>query len=312
MSDDLGPTGGAAGNGGTGPGRSPRDPAAPARSQTRLRIVHRTLVEYPGPVDASYNEVRMTPLTMPGQLALEARVEVTPRGSAYRYTDYFGAHVVSFDTQVAHDRLEIVATSLVEVDPFHAPRPEPSGWQTVRSPHWRDRHVEWLTDRSPTEPAAEVAAFAAERAAELLPDGVARAVSSWVHDRMTYLPGSTQVHTTAAEAWEAEAGVCQDIAHVVVGALRSVGIPARYVSGYLHPRPDAPVGETVHGESHAWVEWWAGEWVAFDPTNNAPAGYDHVVVARGRDYGDVPPLRGVYSGPGASAMTVTVEVTRLR
>jgi transglutaminase-like putative cysteine protease len=296
-------------SGGASPGR---DPSAPARSHTRLRIIHRTVVDYPGPVDASYNEVRMTPLTMPGQLALEARVEVTPRGAAYRYTDYFGAHVVAFDTQVAHQRLEIVATSLVEVDPFHAARPEPAGWDRVRSPQWRDRHVEWLTDREATLPADEVAAFAWERAADLPPDEVARAVSSWVHGRMTYLPGSTQVHTTAAEAWEAEAGVCQDIAHVVVGALRSVGIPARYVSGYLHPRPDAPVGETVNGESHAWVEWLTGEWVAFDPTNDAPAGYDHVVVARGRDYGDVPPLRGVYSGPASSAMTVTVEVTRLR
>jgi transglutaminase-like putative cysteine protease len=286
-------------------------PAAP-RPHARLRIVHRTVVEYPGPVDASYNEVRMTPLTMPGQLALEARVEVTPRGSAYRYTDYFGAHVVAFDTQVPHDRLEIVATGLVEVDPFHTPPPEPVGWDTLRAPRWRDRHVEWLADRAATAPAAEVAAFVRERAAELPPDATARAVSAWVHERMTYLPGSTQVHTTAAEAWAEGAGVCQDIAHVVVGALRSVGVPARYVSGYLHPRPEAPVGEAVHGESHAWVEWWVGDWVAYDPTNDAPAGYDHVVVARGRDYGDVPPLRGVYSGPESSAMTVTVEVTRLR
>ena len=106
-------------------------------------------------------------------------------------------------------------------------------------------------------------------------------------------------------------GVCQDIAHVALGALRSVGIPARYVSGYLHPDAGAAVGETVIGESHAWVEWFAGEWRGYDPTNLAEVGELHVLVGRGRDYSDVPPLRGVYAGPGASELFVSVEVTRV-
>ena len=90
-----------------------------------------------------------------------------------------------------------------------------------------------------------------------------------------------------------------------------MGIPARYVSGYLHPRPSAGIGETVSGESHAWVEWYCGgEWRGFDPTNRIDIGDRHVAVGRGRDYNDVPPLRGVYAGPYGSTLFVTVEITR--
>ena len=114
---------------------------------------------------------------------------------------------------------------------------------------------------------------------------------------MEYMRGVTGVHSTAAEAWGERKGVCQDIAHVALGALRSVGIPARYVSGYLHPDAGAAIGQTVIGESHAWVEWFAGEWRGYDPTNLAEVGELHVLVGRGRDYSDVSPLRGVYAGP---------------
>jgi transglutaminase-like putative cysteine protease len=105
--------------------------------------------------------------------------------------------------------------------------------------------------------------------------------------------------------------VCQDFAHVTLAMLRAVGLPARYVSGYLHPAAEAEVGETMTGESHAWVEFWAGNWVAADPTSLAEVGARHVLLARGRDYADVRPLSGVYSGPAAEHFGVTVEVTRL-
>ena len=124
------------------------------------------------------------------------------------------------------------------------------------------------------------------------------------------LPGVTNVKTTAAESWAARAGVCQDIAHVTVGALRAAGIPARYVSGYLHPKPSAELRETVTGESHAWVEFFCGTWHGYDPTNLIDIGERHVVVGQGRDYRDVPPLRGVYAGSSNSELFVTVEITR--
>ena len=93
--------------------------------------------------------------------------------------------------------------------------------------------------------------------------------------------------------------------------LRSIGIPARYVSGYLHPNAEAEIGRTVAGESHAWVEWWDGDWIGYDPTNGKPVGEQHVLVARGRDYDDVAPLKGIYSGPRSAELGVRVEVTRL-
>jgi transglutaminase-like putative cysteine protease len=125
------------------------------------------------------------------------------------------------------------------------------------------------------------------------------------------MPGATGVRTNAQEAWDQGQGVCQDLAHVTVALLRAAGLPARYVSGYLHADPSAQPGETAVGESHAWVEYWTGSWHACDPTTNAPVRERHVVVARGRDYADIPPLKGICHGAPASALTVTVEVTRL-
>jgi len=93
--------------------------------------------------------------------------------------------------------------------------------------------------------------------------------------------------------------------------LRGMGIPARYVSGYLHPKPDAEHGETVEGQSHAWVEWWCGGWEGYDPTNGVPTGVRHVIVARGREYADVTPLKGMYHGAPSSELGVSVQVTRL-
>ncbi|GAC1611621.1 MAG: hypothetical protein NVS3B26_26340 [Mycobacteriales bacterium] len=120
------------------------------------------------------------------------------------------------------------------------------------------------------------------------------------------------MQTSAAQAWRLRSGVCQDIAHVSLSMLRVVGLPARYVSGYLHPDPDAQIGVRRTGESHAWVEVWLGSWWAYDPTNRLPVGERHVVVARGREYGDVPPLKGVYRGSGSHALGVRVELTRLQ
>jgi transglutaminase-like putative cysteine protease len=119
------------------------------------------------------------------------------------------------------------------------------------------------------------------------------------------------VQTSAQEAWDQGTGVCQDIAHLTVALLRQVGLPARYVSGYLHPRPDARPGDEVAGQSHAWVEYWIGEWQACDPTNRAAVAERHVVVAAGRDYADVAPLKGIYNGPPGSTQDVAVSFTRL-
>jgi transglutaminase-like putative cysteine protease len=133
-----------------------------------------------------------------------------------------------------------------------------------------------------------------------------------VHRKLRYQRGGTDTMTTAADAWAAGHGVCQDFVHLTLAILRHVGIPSRYVSGYVHPSAQAVAGETVDGESHAWVEAWTGDWWGIDPTNDVPADHRHVIVARGRDYADVPPIKGVYAGPAHQQMAVTVRITRVR
>ena len=277
----------------------------------RLRIRHTTGYRYDTPVLASYNEARLTPVTDVDQLTVEARVETTPEAQQQRYWDYWGTQVTAFDLHVPHDELEV--TSICTVDTADArPAPTAAGWDAVRSPGVRDRFVEMLTPTARTTPDASMAALAREAAGDLDPHDAAMAVMELAHDRVAYVTGSTGVATSAVEAWSLGSGVCQDIAHVAVSLLRSVGLPASYVSGYLHPKPDAEIGQTFTGESHAWVEVWLGSWWAYDPTNQVPAGERHVVVGRGRDYTDVPPLKGLYSGGGSQSLGVTVEVTRLQ
>ena len=277
----------------------------------RLRIRHETGFHYDGEVTASYNEARMLPVSAGGQLVLFSNLEILPISSHHSYTDYWGTRVSSFEILTPHRELSLAATSLVEVRP--QPHPEHRlGWDALATQIERaTEYVEQLGQTRRTLPPDELVELArAARAGADSPCDTARAICEQIGGRIEYMPGSTSVYTTAREAWEKKKGVCQDITHLAIGALRSIGIPARYVSGYLHPKPDAAIGETIAGESHAWVEWFCGDWQGFDPTNLIEIGDRHVAVGRGRDYNDVPPLRGVYAGPYASKLFVTVEITR--
>ncbi len=277
----------------------------------RLRVRHVTGFHYEGQVTASYNEARMLPTSAEGQLVLDAALEIAPLSSAHGYVDYWGTRVTSFEVLTPHRELSLTATSLVEV----RSRPHSGhaiGWgELARAVEASTERVEQLAQTRRTDPPAEVVALA-RSLADGSPDPctAARAICTEIGAAVEYMPGVTGVHSTAVEAWEQRRGVCQDITHLALGALRSVGIPARYVSGYLHPDPDPAIGVTVAGESHAWVEWFCGEWTGFDPTNQLAIGDRHVLVGRGRDYSDVAPLRGVYAGPYGSELFVTVEITR--
>jgi len=281
--------------------------AAPA---ARLGIVHSTGFRYAGPVVTSYNEARMTPLTTPTQTTLEARLDVIPQATTYRYWDYWGTQVTAFDVRAPHDSLTVTATSVVET--FAVEEPVGGvGWDVLGDAATRDHHAELLAETRRTSPGDAALDAAREQVAGLDPAETGAAICHWVAEVLDYVPGATRVTTSAQEAWAVGQGVCQDMAHVTVGLLRALGIPARYVSGYLLPRGGLGIGERVGGESHAWVEWWAGDWRAWDPTNGRPAGPDHVLVGRGRDYDDVPPLRGIYCGPGGGELFVSVEFVRL-
>jgi len=278
----------------------------------RLRIRHSTGFHYGGDVTASYNEARMLPVSSDGQLVITSSLDISPVNAHHNYVDYWGTRVASFEILTPHRELAITANSIVEV----RPRPtvvDPITWDVLRElVSGSTATVEQLSPTRFTRAPADVVEIASRIAARHAdPSAAAREICVAIGDAVEYVQGVTGVHSSAEDAWVQRKGVCQDIAHLAIGALRSVGIPARYVSGYLHPREGAEVGETVTGESHAWVEWFAGSaWVGFDPTNGIDIASRHVLVGRGRDYNDVPPLRGIYAGPFASTLFVTVEITR--
>lgn len=277
----------------------------------RLRIRHVTGFHYDGEVTASYNEARMLPASGDSQLVLYSNLEIQPISSHHAYVDYWGSRVSSFELLTPHTELSITATSLVEVRSRDHDHRTLEWTQLADEIETRTEYVEQLGQTSRTRPPEELVELArgiVERADT--PCDAALEICRSVGDAIEYVPGSTSVYTTAAEAWEHRKGVCQDITHLAIGALRSVGIPARYVSGYLHPVPEPQIGQTVAGESHAWVEWFCGSWRGWDPTNLVDIGDRHVFVGRGRDYNDVAPLRGVFAGPYGSRLFVTVEITR--
>lgn len=277
----------------------------------RLHISHRTGYRYAGLVDASFNEVRMTPLHRGGQALLSHALHVTPSAAVQAYVDYWGAHVEAFDVHEPHDQLEVVSVSTVDTPP-HRRLGKRADWAIVTSDDVADRWAEYLTvtgyvDDASLDPQRDVVVNEL-RSAATPREAVEMAVGA-VRDQITYTPGITSVYTTAQEAWSEGHGVCQDFTHVTLSLLRAARIPARYVSGYLHSLEER-VGETVAGESHAWVEYWDGDWHAVDPTNDREVGPAHVVVAHGRDYADVPPLKGIYAGGASEALGVVVEITQ--
>lgn len=277
----------------------------------QLRITHTTGYEYDGKAGTSYNEARLTPVTSPEQIVAHTRLDITPTPWTHTYRDYFGTQVTAFEVLDPHDALTVQAHATVHTN--RPPLPPPAlAWSDLSASEVSDVHTEYLVLPDLVAPPADLAERVREIGSDAAtPGDAAREVCALVHREVDYLPGSTEVNDRAARAWEQRSGVCQDMTHLAIGGLRSLGIPARYVSGYLHPHPDPEIGATVAGESHAWVEWWDEGWHAFDLTNAQPIGNRHVVIAAGRDYGDVRPLSGIFAGARTSRMFVEVEVTRL-
>jgi transglutaminase-like putative cysteine protease len=279
----------------------------------RYRIHHTSSYAYDQAVTASFNEVRQTPSARPWQIPLESVLRVDQSSWHHRYVDYWGTQVRVFEAHSQHRELVVDVTSLVEVDGARRPKPTNDiGWPELSAQPITDHQAEFLAISTFTLPPPELAELAESLAAQHTPAESVYAIAAAVHETMTYVPGSTGVHTLAAEAWDSRSGVCQDYAHLVVGALRHVGVPARYVSGYLHPKAEPELGVSVNAQSHAWVQWWLGEWVDHDPTNLADVAERHVLVGTGRDYGDVPPIKGVVAGtPVTTDLDVAVTITRL-
>jgi transglutaminase-like putative cysteine protease len=273
-----------------------------------LTIRHHTGFTYDGLAKSSYNEARMTPLSGPSQEVRNAHIAVQPVVPLSTHTDYFGTIVTAFDIQEPHHKLEVEARSNVESRAGQIAPAIP--WSDLRAPALVDFFSEYLFATDRTRLAGDVLAPLDEWRTIADLHSCVDAVSAYVRDNVTYLPGATSVDATAQEAWDLGEGVCQDLTHITIGLLRELGIPARYVSGYLFPLSDADVGEVVAGQSHAWIEYYSGSWTGMDPTNGIPETERHIIVGNGRDYDDVAPLKGVYQGAASSSLGVVVEMSR--
>ncbi|MUL48535.1 transglutaminase family protein [Mycobacterium sp. CBMA293] len=276
----------------------------------RLRVIHATGYAYKSPVTASFNEARLTPRSDSRQNVVLNRVETTPATRSYRYIDYWGTAVTAFDLHAPHTELEVTSSSVVETDKGEMPA-QRVGWDELAGDAMRDRFDELLVPTRYTPSSKKLQQVAQRITKDYAPQEAVVAAASWVHTELDYVTGTTGVHSSGLDALHEGKGVCQDFAHLTLILLRSMGIPSRYVSGYLHPQRRAEVGNTIEGQSHAWVQAWTGGWWDYDPTNDNEINEQYVTVAAGRDYSDVTPLKGIYSGEGSTDLEVVVEITRL-
>ena len=281
--------------------------------------------QYDTPVSGGRHILRVLPLSIPGRQRLVAgTVGITPEpGERVDHRDFFGNPMSAILFRSAHEELDIGMQARVQVDaPESAadfsPRVadlagEIAGCWSLdpASPH----HYTGPSPRLKDCP--EIAAYARTVARpDMTVRAIATALSARIHKDFTYDPKATGVDTTPREAFRLKRGVCQDFSHVMIVALRSLGIPAGYVSGFLRTIPP-PGQERLEGADamHAWVRCWCGRmngWVEIDPTNDIPAGTDHIVVAYGRDYADVAPVIGVLKGYGQHRTSQAVDVVPLR
>jgi transglutaminase-like putative cysteine protease len=276
----------------------------------RLRVVHDTGYAYQSPVTASYNEARLTPRSDSRQNVILNRVETVPATRSYRYVDYWGTTVTAFDLHAPHTELTVSSSSVVETD-----RPEPVTekltWAEMQADTVMDEFYEMLIPTQYTPASRRVAAVGKRICKYNEPVEAVVAAVKWVRTELDYLRGSTGVHSSGHDALREGKGVCQDFVHLSLMVLRGMGVPARYVSGYVLPKRDAEVGITVEGQSHAWLQAWTGSWWDYDPANDTGIDEHYISVGVGRDYADVSPLKGIYSGQGATDLDVVVEITRL-
>jgi transglutaminase-like putative cysteine protease len=277
----------------------------------RLHAKHRTEIRYAGAVGESVNEIRLMPSDNGRQQVEWSHVRVQPGAELMGHRDAYGNDVRWFQLTEPHVTLVVEAEAIVTTRPaIRAAGAGGDGFAGIDDPAYRDLHADFLSPSDRIRWTEPVDLFA--RALPLEEgDGVlawACGLEAGINRAIEYMPGVTSVDTPVEEVVRVGRGVCQDMAHLMLAVARRRGVAARYVSGWLNlPGREEP------GESHAWVELAipGRGWMEFDPTHPAPAHEHYVRIAVGRDYADVPPLRGSYLGPPTEAMIVTVEVRRL-
>lgn len=283
------------------------------------RVVHRTHYVYTHESSLCHNQLHLKPRDLPGQSLRNSWIDIDPKPACrFPWIDTFGNHVEFFSIEQIHPELTI--TSRCTVTRHRTQPPTHCGMSCLelaesmldKDDSERLAASEFLFDSRYGLRAPEFEAYARSKIDPTM-DAVeaANQLMKEIHRDFQYDPESTHVATSPSEVLEKRRGVCQDFAHVLISCLRSVGIPARYVSGYLltHPLPgkEKLVGADA---SHAWVSAYAGPagWIDLDPTNNMVPGWEHLTVAWGRDYADVAPVQGVYVGGGFASLQVAVDV----
>lgn len=280
-------------------------------------INHVSRFTYAAPIRESVMEVRMRPRDEAGQQVVSFDLAVSPRANLYGYRDAMGNHVHHFDIPSAHVTETITAETIVRRDePDHLPESQEAiAWDRLEN-EAKDPDVYEMTLPSRfAEPTEALDAFAKDTGAgrQGCPMSTMRHLMQVVHDHMEYRQEHTHADSPIDVALEARAGVCQDYAHILTALGRKLGIPCRYVSGYLARRDGDPEPADPIEASHAWVEAWLPDlgWVGFDPTHATAVHDRHVRTAIGRDYSDVPPTRGVYRGSAPGTLEVAVQVRML-
>jgi transglutaminase-like putative cysteine protease len=267
----------------------------------RLRIEHRTTFSYDAPIAEAYTELRLRPLDGAGQHCPSFRIFTDPPGLRPRvYVDHRGNEIQHFDVLEPHERLGVTATSEVLTPAAYV--------DGHRLPTRLERH-DYLAATAYVTLSDAVRAFAAAHDRDGSPAERATAIASAIFRDFAYETGVTDVHTDADEVLTLGRGVCQDFAHLMLAACRTLGIVSRYVSGYLYD-PEL-VGDSA--ASHAWVDAWDDErgWVSIDPTHDREQTGAYVRVAVGSDYAEAPPTRGVFKGSASETLEVHVVLTAL-
>jgi transglutaminase-like putative cysteine protease len=265
----------------------------------KLSIEHQTIFSYDQPVRESVGELRLRPRDEDGQHCLSFRLATEPQTAVNQLADRFGNAVHAYSVLPAHSRLVVNAASLVAT----------SETPLIAAPPLTLLQRHDFLSASPYVPGDDdLAAFA--RAQAPLGAGAeqtALALNAAIYEQFDYQPGSTDISTTAAAVLAGRRGVCQDFAHLLIALCRGLGLPARYVSGYLY---DAKLRPGAIVASHAWAEVFLEDrgWLGLDPTHNCVTGPDYVRVAVGRDYADATPARGVFQGGAHETLEVQVRV----
>ena len=285
----------------------------------RFQLVHVTEFQYDGPVRDSYNQVRLQPMNDERQSCLSFRLTTSPPTQITSHRDAFGNWVHQFSVLNEHRQLAVQAESVVLSHNTTNHHPKALSLEEFDSmaPDVYDEFFDFVAP-SAYVPHLEPLKLLVRRAqdeSDGTAEGFAQAASTLVHECLRYVKGATHVHSSIKTSLGMGAGVCQDFAHVLLGVLRVRGLPGRYVSGYLVPKravePGASMEQVIGGQAtHAWVEVYVpgSGWMPLDPTVGAPVEQRHIRVAYGRDYGDVPPVRGVYKGQAGQRLSVDVRV----